>query len=182
MSSRSSLLQRLTMPQLQIHSLLQSYQRRDHRILRRSRHHTYGIPVRLRRYINRFGAYDIAILKLSFEAPLQIETMAYAYQSCTTQTLKMFTVGYPSDKGYDADVMVESVCEVEVDTCSGVSVFPHTCDTFGGMSGSTIWAEENGRLVIRGIHTRADLLEERNYGVLLTREAGQFISNAEVSS
>eukprot|EP01025_Chloroclados_australasicus_P016662 TRINITY_DN1843_c0_g1_i4.p1 TRINITY_DN1843_c0_g1~~TRINITY_DN1843_c0_g1_i4.p1 ORF type:complete len:347 (+),score=29.80 TRINITY_DN1843_c0_g1_i4:127-1167(+) len=123
-----------------------------------------------------YGAYDLAVLKLSSDAPEEIDTMTYGYFGCQQEVLPLFIVGYPYDVN-EGKTMVETYCVTEVDTCSSSSVFKHECDTELGMSGSPLWAEIRGQMVIMGIHSRGFYPWEReeNWGVMFNEDAVQFI-------
>eukprot|EP01025_Chloroclados_australasicus_P041337 TRINITY_DN4374_c0_g1_i4.p1 TRINITY_DN4374_c0_g1~~TRINITY_DN4374_c0_g1_i4.p1 ORF type:complete len:386 (-),score=15.08 TRINITY_DN4374_c0_g1_i4:853-2010(-) len=134
--------------------------------------------------ITEFGEYDMAILTLKSDLEVGIpeakNVMSYGFYECeNANDVEIFIAGYPDDLGGEKLYMSE--CKVNYNNCGNSTAFFYDCDTFGGMSGSIIWARNGNDIVIKGIHSRYDIVLKLNAGVMFNRESAVFVKTQVVS-
>eukprot|EP01025_Chloroclados_australasicus_P011749 TRINITY_DN1519_c0_g2_i1.p2 TRINITY_DN1519_c0_g2~~TRINITY_DN1519_c0_g2_i1.p2 ORF type:complete len:221 (+),score=13.22 TRINITY_DN1519_c0_g2_i1:302-964(+) len=130
--------------------------------------------------MENFRQYDYAIIILKDYLDTQIEPIPYS-RKCSNQveTLSLNIAGYPSDKQFGT--MYTTGC-MNVRLNCGWGVFEHFCDTFGGMSGSSMFiAFRQGTgfgFEIKAIHTSGNFINGGvvNAGVIINEDVAQQIT------
>ncbi len=86
---------------------------------------------------------------------------------------KINVAGFPASGGYDGSIMTYQNQEAEA---VNQTTIPHNLDTQTGNSGSPIWVEKNGKKIVVGVHTYAELATK------LTTDAITMINNWIISA
>eukprot|EP01024_Parvocaulis_polyphysoides_P016011 TRINITY_DN17095_c1_g2_i1.p1 TRINITY_DN17095_c1_g2~~TRINITY_DN17095_c1_g2_i1.p1 ORF type:complete len:316 (-),score=4.02 TRINITY_DN17095_c1_g2_i1:322-1269(-) len=121
---------------------------------------------------------DYALVEFSSRIGDKTGWFGIEYNNCTTEsfqhTYNLFTAGY-SYKRNDGDEMWISDCiNTKIDFCTEgdkSSFFYHSCDTFGGCSGSPMFSNN----LVVGIHIHFDQKEKSNYALYVTEQMIEFI-------
>eukprot|EP01024_Parvocaulis_polyphysoides_P021920 TRINITY_DN2043_c0_g1_i1.p1 TRINITY_DN2043_c0_g1~~TRINITY_DN2043_c0_g1_i1.p1 ORF type:complete len:213 (-),score=5.91 TRINITY_DN2043_c0_g1_i1:27-665(-) len=129
--------------------------------------------------ISSYGKYDIAVLELEEDAPLE-DTMTYGFFGCKESMVNLFIAGYPQDLDQGQN-MYYSQCDELVDTCSSDQLVYHKCDTSNGMSGASIWMVVGNVVVIQGVHSRATLKNGQtvNVGIIMNAGSVNYLQNVK---
>ncbi len=131
----------------------------------------------LKGYIDNFDGtnygsampWDLAVITLAEDAGNQLGWLGFRVDDATQWGATI--IGYPGDK--PDGTMWKVNCDIAPDQF-GDQIFYHTCDTFAGSSGSSVFEDAGGGdLYIRGINVAED--EQVNYGVRFIEPYYQFI-------
>lgn len=116
--------------------------------------------------------YDIAVIRFEETIAKRTGSLGYGY----SESLPPFhanIIGYPAD--IEGRFMWRADCRVEGDSIYR-SYIDHTCDTYGGSSGSAVYElTPDDRRIIHGVHTRGG--RNSNAGVRMTRPHFEWIRN-----
>ncbi|MEO6013540.1 MAG: serine protease [Devosia sp.] len=113
--------------------------------------------------------WDLAVITLQEDAGNQLGWIGFRIDDASKWAATI--IGYPGDK--PDGTMWTAKCDIGADQF-GDQIFYHTCDTFAGSSGSSMFEDAGGGdLYIRGINVAED--DKVNYGVRLIDSYYQFI-------
>lgn len=119
-------------------------------------------------YIEEQDGFDFAVIKLTKPLADNIKVIELAeafetqnYLENTTRTLPVQITGYPGDK--PDGTMWTASCDANV---IENGMWSYVCDTFGGMSGSAVMANIDGKNKIVGVHVHGFFTE--NHATFLT--------------
>ena len=113
--------------------------------------------------------WDLAEIELAEEAGTQLGWMGFRVDDGSD--FKAEVIGYPGDK--PDGTMWDVKCDIPAANF-GDQIYWHTCDTFAGSSGSSMFEDAGkGDLYIRGINVAED--DKVNYGLRLIDSYYQFI-------
>eukprot|EP01023_Acetabularia_acetabulum_P025954 TRINITY_DN2474_c0_g1_i5.p1 TRINITY_DN2474_c0_g1~~TRINITY_DN2474_c0_g1_i5.p1 ORF type:complete len:325 (-),score=37.38 TRINITY_DN2474_c0_g1_i5:2403-3377(-) len=125
--------------------------------------------------------FDFGVLILQETAGDLIQSLSYGEECGTRQFFVLNIGGYPYDK-FPYDAMWATSCQGLKLECSQ-ALFNHDCDTFGGMSGSPMFAYRQDAsgvpsYSIRGLHTNGirQSGEAFNQGIMITPQILQIIN------
>ncbi|MEQ1770890.1 MAG: trypsin-like serine protease [Devosia sp.] len=115
--------------------------------------------------------WDLATIELSVPVGNDVGWLGYKVDAKGNWDANI--LGYPADK--TSGTMWYSACKVTDDNYKGLSpaetgnTFWHTCDTFSGSSGSSIWEVADDAPYVRGINVAEDIGEtaQYNYATML---------------
>lgn len=118
--------------------------------------------------------YDFAIIVLEKEVGFELGWMGFSHNEelKNTTNTSVNIIGYPGDKA------LGSMWEVEcpLDLASESEGVTYTCDTYGGMSGSSLFTvDENNSRSIFGIHTYGAV--STNGGVYISQEIEKILTS-----
>lgn len=113
--------------------------------------------------------WDLAVITLTEDAGNQLGWLGFRVDDAAQWAATV--IGYPGDK--PDGTMWKVQCDIAPDQF-GDQIFYHTCDTFAGSSGSSMFEDAgDGNLYIRGINVAED--DQVNYGVRFIEPYYQFI-------
>ncbi|MEE9303413.1 MAG: serine protease, partial [Thiotrichaceae bacterium] len=110
-------------------------------------------------------SYDYAMIVLKSPIGNTTGWLGYGHKS-GKWTMNANVSGYPGDKP-DGTMWYEN-CPMKTMWYDNRRV-SHTCDTFGGMSGSGLYRNINGSRIIYGVHTNGSGGGSRNFGTRITK-------------
>ena len=113
--------------------------------------------------------WDLAVITLAEDAGNQLGWLGFRVDDASQWPSTI--IGYPGDK--PDGTMWRASCDIGTDQF-GDQIYIHTCDTFSGSSGSSMYEDAGGGdLYIRGINVAED--DQVNYGVRLIEPYYEFI-------
>ena len=113
--------------------------------------------------------WDLAVITLAEDAGNQLGWIGFRVDDASQWAATI--IGYPGDK--PDGTMWKAQCDIAPDQF-GDQIFYHTCDTFAGSSGSSMFEDAGGGdLYVRGINVAED--DKVNYGVRFIDSYYQFI-------
>eukprot|EP01023_Acetabularia_acetabulum_P005655 TRINITY_DN1231_c0_g1_i3.p1 TRINITY_DN1231_c0_g1~~TRINITY_DN1231_c0_g1_i3.p1 ORF type:complete len:316 (+),score=28.76 TRINITY_DN1231_c0_g1_i3:167-1114(+) len=132
-----------------------------------------------------FYDFDYGVITLNRNLHSDIVPIKIQNPCSRTRNYVLNIIGYPVDKSQGSQWM--TACAAVWLNCQW-STFRHTCDTFGGMSGSAMLTAKQGssgtEFVIRGIHSAGNdqFGDPYNQGVIITPQIQNTINNIIYSS
>jgi V8-like Glu-specific endopeptidase len=119
--------------------------------------------------------WDLAEIELASDAGNQLGWLGFRVDDAADFAATM--IGYPGDK--PLGTMWSVTCDIPAKYFGDLN-FIHTCDSWPGSSGSSMYEDQNGDLYIRGINVAEDNdqvpeNERVNYGLRLTDSYYQFL-------
>lgn len=112
--------------------------------------------------------WDLAVITLQEDAGNQVGWLGFRVDDATQWDATI--IGYPGDK--PEGTMWRNTCDIAPNQF-GDQIYIHTCDSFAGSSGSSMFEDADGDLYVRGINVAED--DQVNYGVRLIDSYYQFI-------
>lgn len=101
-------------------------------------------------------AKDFAVVQLREDLKKDYGHLGFGY-ACATQTYGCTTAGYPADRSPDQSRQYWTQARLSFGGCVAgtAGVVSSNMDSYGGQSGSSLWAGAAGGLTVRAIHSSA---------------------------
>jgi V8-like Glu-specific endopeptidase len=118
-------------------------------------------------------SYDYAMIVLKSRIGNSIGWLGYGNQS-GSWSMNANVNGYPGDKSFGT--LWHENCSVNTIWYNSRRV-THTCDTFGGMSGGSLYRNNNGSRIIYGVHAYGSGGGSTNSGTRITKDVFDTLTN-----